>query len=125
MNIANKVFYEIKNLLFLLFLYGNIKLIPYLKEVGIFGNIYLLIVVLFTLIIAYAYIKKSNKLELNIINNIASIVLFIYVYLLSSKILTIRQSYYYNINYLIAIILMIDIIINSLLLVNNKNKNVF
>lgn len=125
MNIFNKIFYRIKNLLFLLFLYGNIKLIPKLNSVGTIGKIYLIMVVIYTLFIAYAYFKKSDQLNSNITNNIISMVLYIYVYLISTRVLNIQMLHYFNVNYIIVFILMIQIFINSILLINNKNKNVF
>lgn len=117
MKSINNVLYRIKNIMFLVFLYGSIRLVSNMKEASLIGYITLIGIIIYSLIMFYLYTKKNNKLNENIANNFVSISLDIFVYLLSLK--SINQYMgimYFKFNYIILIIIIIGIIINSFML---------
>lgn len=117
----NKAVYWIKNLLFFLYLYGYIKLIPNIYDSGFIGILFLWFGILYICIFYYMFFKKINILNNSIPQNILSILLYLYVFLVSCKYNEINSYnivnlFYFQINYLILVISTIGVIINNFLI---------
>lgn len=125
--ILNKILYRIKNVSFLFFLFGYITLIPNIEQAGIIGKLFLATGIVYTLFIYLCYIKKNDNLNNNFFQNILTIFLYIYVFIIACKYNNIiKYGYvlnmqYFKINYLIIIISVIAISFNNILLCD-KNR---
>ena len=129
---ANHILYRIRNIMFLLFLYACIRLLPNLKEVGIIGNIFIVIVVIFSLTMLYTFFRKDNSINNSSIQNIVNVLFYIYVFLVAQKYIESSTSLvyeikniYFIINYIIFIIAIIGITLSNIFLLiasNEKDK---
>lgn len=118
----NKFIYWIKNILFFLYLYAYIKLVPNIYEVGVIGICFLLVGIFYILTMFYFYMKKDEKLNNNIPQNLLTIILYLYVFLVSYKYGTLSYlddfAYlrYFQVNYFIIIISTFVLSINNFLI---------
>lgn len=128
---VNNVLYRIKNILFILFLLGFIKLLPNIKEIDVFGTIIIILVIIFSIIMFYCYGVKDKNLNSNSIQNFLTILLYIYVFIVSCKYtqsinnnLNSISNLYFIINYIIIVISMIGVSANNIVILRQKNKNI-
>lgn len=123
----NKILQIIKYILFIIFLLSLIKLIPSTIKVGIIGQIFLTISIIYIISEAFIFLIKDKKSENNILQNIMKIILYIYVALLAYRYITFIENpvyqisnIYFKINYIITSIGMIGIIFNSITILNER-----
>ena len=65
MNKLNSIIYRLRNVLFLLFMVGLIRLIPNIKELEFIGTIFIIFVFIYLLLDLYFYGCKSKELNNN------------------------------------------------------------
>ena len=75
MNKLNSIIYRLRNVLFLLFMVGLIRLIPNIKELEFIGTIFIIFVFIYLLLDLYFYGCKSKELNNNKFQNILVIFL--------------------------------------------------
>ena len=131
----NKIMYWLKNLLFILYLVSYIILVPNIFKIEIFGKIFLIIGILYTITFFILFLEKNDKLNYNIINNILSSLLYLYIFLIAYKYLTLKDMYifntnYFKFNYIMITISTIAIIFNNYLIktenqVKTKKKCIY
>lgn len=117
----NKIMYWLKNLLFILYLVSYIILVPNIFKIEIFGKIFLIIGILYTITFFILFLEKNDKLNYNIINNILSSLLYLYIFLIAYKYSTLKDMYifntnYFKFNYIMITISTIAIIFNNYLI---------
>lgn len=127
---VEKILYWLKNIAFFFFLFGSIKLLPNIDEIGIIGTIFLIFIIIYSIFNIGCFLKKDDNLNKDVIQNIISIFLYLYVYLIAMKYLQIEKEFliinniYFYINYIIASVSMIGLITNTCLIfsINKKEK---
>ena len=124
MNKLSSIIYRLRNVLFLLFMVGLIRLIPNIKELEFIGTIFLFIYLLLDL---YFYGCKSKELNNNKFQNILVIFLYVYVFIVSQRYINSINDFtyevdnmYYLINYIIISLSLICISINNFILLSIK-----
>ncbi len=123
----NKIIYWIKNIFYLLYMFGYIKLIPNIYDAGFVGFLFLIFGIVYMLLIYYFMFLKNENLNNNIPQNILSIFLYLYVFLISCKYSEISNlniivnMFYFKVNYLIIIISTFGVIMNNYL-ISRSNK---
>lgn len=129
MNRVSNIIYRIRNILFILFMIGLIRLIPNIKELECIGIIFIILVFIYILIDLYCYGCKDKKLNNNNFQNILVIFLYIYVFIVSQKYINsinnftyVVDNMYYLINYIIISLAFICICINNFILLSLNKK---
>lgn len=127
MNKLNSIIYRLRNVLFLLFMVGLIRLIPNIKELEFIGTIFIIFVFIYLLLDLYFYGCKSKELNNNKFQNILVIFLYVYVFIVSQRYINSISDFtyevdnmYYLINYIIISLALICIIINNFILLSIK-----
>ena len=127
MNKLNSIIYRLRNVLFLLFMVGLIRLIPNIKELEFIGTIFIIFVFIYLLLDLYFYGCKSKELNNNKFQNILVILLYIYVFIVSQRYINSINDFtyevdnmYYLINYIIISLALICISINNFILLSIK-----
>ena len=92
MNKLNSIIYRLRNVLFLLFMVGLIRLIPNIKELEFIGTIFIIFVFIYLLLDLYFYGCKSKELNNNKFQNILVILLYIYVFIVSQRTSSIQDA---------------------------------
>jgi len=100
---------------------GYIYLIPNIYDCGIIGKIFLGFGIIYILLFYYFFFKKDKNLNYNIPQNLLSIFLYLYVFLISQKYTDLTSSnivnlFYFQVNYFIIIIATIGVSMNSFLM---------
>ena len=119
MNKLNSIIYRLRNVLFLLFMVGLIRLI--------IGTIFIIFVFIYLLLDLYFYGCKSKELNNNKFQNILVILLYIYVFIVSQRYINSINDFtyevdnmYYLINYIIISLALICISVNNFILLSIK-----
>lgn len=127
MNKLSSIIYRLRNILFLLFMIGLIRLIPNIKELEFIGTIFIIFVFIYLLLDLYFYGCKSKELNNNKFQNILVIFLYVYVFIVSQRYINSISDFtyevdnmYYLINYIIISLALICIIINNFILLSIK-----
>ncbi len=127
MNKLNNIIYRLRNVLFLLFMVGLIRLIPNIKELEFIGTIFIIFVFIYFLLDLYFYGCKSKELNNNKFQNILVIFLYVYVFIVSQRYINSINDFtyevdnmYYLINYIIISLALICISINNFILLSIK-----
>lgn len=120
----NKIIYRIRNLSFILYLVAFIILMPNIKKIEVIGNLLLVSCVFYTLLMYYFYLKKDEKLNNNIIQNLLTIFLYLYIFFVAIKYKQFNNYElnitYFKINYILIIISTLGIGLNNFLLSEKK-----
>lgn len=121
------ILYVIKMILFIPFLCGLIKLIPSMFHTGIIGIIFLILSILYILNSGVIFLLKDKKISSNILQNIMSILLYVYICLLAYRYITNTNDVinnvnlvYFKLNYIITSVGMLGAIFNTLAIINEK-----
>ena len=129
MNKLNSIIYRLRNVLFLLFMVGLIRLIPNIKELEFIGTIFIIFVFIYLLLDLYFYGCKSKELNNNKFQNILVIFLYVYVFIVSQRYINSINDFtyevdnmYYLINYIIISLALICISINNFILLSIKKQ---
>lgn len=127
MNKLSSIIYRLRNILFILFMIGLIRLIPNIKELEFIGTIFIIFVFIYLLLDLYFYGCKSKELNNNKFQNILVILLYIYVFIVSQRYINSINDFtyevdnmYYLINYIIISLALICISINNFILLSIK-----
>lgn len=121
----NQVLFWIKNIVYFLFLFGVIKLLPNIYNAGFVGILFLIIAICYIVLSFYFYLKKDEKLNNDAAQNFISIGVYLYVYLIAMKFIEIKDfvtinNFYFITNYIIASVSMIGLVINNFLTLKKK-----
>jgi len=124
-----KVFYIIKNILFLPFLVSLYILFPNIKEMGIIGIIFLSLTIIYIIMELLSFLIQEKELKYKELTNIMSSLIYVYLsliayryYNVSTSLIYEIDSLYFKINYLLLSVGMIAIMINICLVIKNLNK---
>jgi len=120
------VLYIIKNIIFIIFLFTIVKIIPNLFEIGIIGLIFTVILILYIIIEMLLFAIKDKNIKKSNINNTITITLYIYIIMIAIKYLDSANSIeyiinptYFKINYVIAMFGIVGLIGSQLSLLFN------
>lgn len=121
------ILYILKIILFIPFLCGLIQLIPSIFQTGIIGIIFLVLTILYILNSGLIFLIKDKKINNNLLQNIMSILLYVYISLIAYRYITINKEFlinqndmYFKLNYIIAGIGMLGALFNTATMINEK-----
>lgn len=124
-----KFLYIIKNILFIPFIYALIRLLPNMLEVKIIGIVFLVIIIVGIIFELLSFLIKHNDLKYSDMTNIMSILLYIYICLITYKYIqtvnvpaNVIDPLYFEINYILASLGMIGIIVNIFITIKNLKR---
>ncbi len=124
----NRFIYWMKNIFYLLYMVGYIRLIPNIYDSGFVGTLFLIFGIIYMILVYYFIFEKNEKLNDSIPQNILSIFLYLYVFLISYKyceitnINVVINMFYFKVNYLIIIIATFGVLINNFLISRSNDK---
>lgn len=107
---------------------GYIRLIPNMYDAGFVGTLFLIFGIIYMILVYYFIFEKNEKLNDSIPQNILSIFLYLYVFLISYKyceitnINVVINMFYFKVNYLIIIIATFGVLINNFLISRSNDK---
>ncbi|MEG0994860.1 MAG: hypothetical protein RSE91_02710 [Bacilli bacterium] len=120
-----KILYNIKTIMIILIIIINITFLPIILDLKTMGILYLIVFSIFIIITLMTYLTKSKMYKKNIYYNLIYISLGLYLILIKCRIafnyrlatnLYEVDINYFKINFLIILIVLIGIIINTLIL---------
>ena len=125
----NKIFYMIKNMFFIFFLISIIVLVPNILEMNIIGNIFLIIVISYIILELGVFTLKDKETNNNILHNILSIMLYVYICLIAYRYIDsieninyVVNPLYFKINYILAMVGIMGICLNLVTTLLNKDE---
>ena len=124
MNVIKKILTYLKHLSFICFLYACIIFYPAFDNI-LYGNIYLIIFIIYVIVTFISFFAKSSAEENNILNSILICILhgyFIFLAIDYNNIISYStaQLTTFNFNYFVIAFSMIIIIINKIILLYSK-----
>jgi len=122
-----RIIYSIKLILFIVHFYFVYQMIHNILDVGIFGIMFTILYLIFTIKILYELLSQKPKYKNDYIYNIMQLGFIAYLYIISIK-TSVSNIYvtsftfsYFRINYIILSVLIVFILVYSIL--ENKSSN--
>lgn len=128
MMIANKILNITKQILFLFSIASLILLVPNIISIGTIGIFLIIISIIYILANSLLFIIKAKGINNNLVFNILNNFLYLYICLVAYKYLSsissttyVLNDLYFQINYLIIIISMLGVLLNSVIIIKNNS----
>lgn len=125
MGTFNKIFYYLKYISFILFLYSAIVLYPGFMELKI-GIVCLILLVVYSLVTFIMFFYKSSFEQYNLLNNFVLCFLHFYTCFVAYKyssigdVFGVSNTYYFHLNFFVIALCLFTLTINKIILANTK-----